>query len=74
MVKLSHGSKLLTFTGVSWQEIKWVDVGKVVAAVNFNSLQESHRHPQPDQSKMVAKKHNANHEPKPQNCKNNNTR
>lgn len=46
-----------------------VEVGEVIATVDFNGFQESDRHPQPDEDQVVAQEEDTPHEPHAQNYK-----
>ena len=50
-------------TSISREEVERVEVREIIATVDFNGFQETHRHPQPDHDQMVAQQKNANEEP-----------
>ena len=50
----------MLLTNISRDEVEGIEVGKVVARVQVDSLQKSHYHPQPKDHQVVAQEKDPN--------------
>ena len=71
LVYCNHHSESINrssfLTSISREEVEWIDVREVVAAVHLDGLQESDKHPQPDQCQVVAEHSHSDEETSPEN-------
>ena len=58
----SHPQCPVNLTSISRDEVQGVEVREVVATVHLNGLQQSNKHPQPDQHQVVTEHGNSDEE------------